>query len=345
MSIMTSDEQRERASRRLLEVPRLELSHAPTPIEELPRLRVALGGGPRILIKRDDYLGPGFGGNKVRKLEYLLAEAKRAGAEVVITCGGVKSNHARVTAALCARVGLECALVLNPAAIGYQGTEPASLHIDRLFGAKIHLIGSRLEREPMMESLAAHYRQQGKRVAVIPLGASVPAGALGLVRAAGEVEQQLAQRQLKVDLLYHCSSSGGTQAGLVAGQQIFPGLCRKVVGVSPDGTAAEIAETVSSIATGVGELLGIDNGEMRESIHVFDGYVGNGYGIPTPEGEEALRILAQTEGVLLDPVYTAKAMAGLIDQIRRGAIGEDQTVLFWHTGGQMALFYVPEDAA
>ena len=345
MSIMMNDEQRSRARGRLEEIPRLDLSHAPTPIEELPRLRAALGGGPRILIKRDDYLGPGFGGNKVRKLEYLLAAAKRDGAEVVITCGGVKSNHARVTAALCARVGLECALVLNPAAVSYAGSAPASLHVDRLYGAKVHLIGNRDEREPMMESLAARYRQEGRRVAVIPLGASVPEGALGLVRAAAEVEEQLAQRQVRVDRLFHCSSSGGTQAGLVIGREIFPGLADAVVGISPDGSAAEITATVAAIASGVARLLGVENAAPGAKISVDDRYLGDGYGIPSPAGAEALALVARTEGVLLDPVYSAKAMAGLIDQIRRGQIGDDQTVLFWHTGGQLALFYVPEDAA
>lgn len=340
-----NDEQRSRARGRLEEIPRLDLSHAPTPIEELPRLRAALGGGPRILIKRDDYLGPGFGGNKVRKLEYLLAAAKRDGAEVVITCGGVKSNHARVTAALCARVGLECALVLNPAAVSYAGSAPASLHVDRLYGAKVHLIGSRDEREPMMESLAVRYRQEGRRVAVIPLGASVPEGALGLVRAAAEVEEQLAQRQVRVDRLFHCSSSGGTQAGLVIGREIFPGLADAVVGISPDGSAAEITATVAAIASGVARLLGVENAALGAKISVDDRYLGDGYGIPSPAGAEALALVARTEGVLLDPVYSAKAMAGLIDQIRRGQIGDDQTVLFWHTGGQLALFYVPEDAA
>lgn len=345
MSSMMNDEQRSRARGRLEEIPRLDLSHAPTPIEELPRLRAALGGGPRILIKRDDYLGPGFGGNKVRKLEYLLAAAKRDGAEVVITCGGVKSNHARVTAALCARVGLECALVLNPAAVSYAGSAPASLHVDRLYGAKVHLIGSRDEREPMMESLAARYRQEGRRVAVIPLGASVPEGALGLVRAAAEVEEQLAQQQVRVDRLFHCSSSGGTQAGLVIGREIFPGLADAVVGISPDGSAAEITATVAAIASGVARLLGVENAALGAKISVDDRYLGDGYGIPSPAGAEALALVARTEGVLLDPVYSAKAMAGLIDQIRRGQIGDDQTVLFWHTGGQLALFYVPEDAA
>lgn len=345
MSSMMNDEQRSRARGRLEEIPRLDLSHAPTPIEELPRLRAALGGGPRILIKRDDYLGPGFGGNKVRKLEYLLAAAKRDGAEVVITCGGVKSNHARVTAALCARVGLECALVLNPAAVSYAGSAPASLHVDRLYGAKVHLIGSRDEREPMMESLAVRYRQEGRRVAVIPLGASVPEGALGLVRAAAEVEEQLAQRQVRVDRLFHCSSSGGTQAGLVIGREIFPGLADAVVGISPDGSAAEITATVAAIASGVARLLGVENAALGAKISVDDRYLGDGYGIPSPAGAEALALVARTEGVLLDPVYSAKAMAGLIDQIRRGQIGDDQTVLFWHTGGQLALFYVPEDAA
>jgi len=338
---MMNDELRARAIERLAAIPRLALSHGQTPIEELPRLRAALGRSPRILMKRDDWLGPGFGGNKVRKLEYLLAQAQADGVELAITCGGIKSNHARVTAGLCAKIGMRCVLVLNPAATGYEGLEPASLRVDRLYGAEIHLIGSRAERESTMVRLAESFRADGVRVMTIPLGASVPLGAIGFVRAAEEVAGQLALEGIEADYLYHCSSSGGTQAGLAFGRQLFPGLAREVVGVSPDGSVAEINGLVGPIMRGVGDLLGVPAGEIDERITVLDGYIGEGYGIPTAAGEEATELLARTEGVLLDPVYTAKAMAGLLDAIRSGRIGEDQTVLFWHTGGQMALFYVP----
>lgn len=337
-----NEDLRQNAIAKLQAIPRLHLSHSPTPIEELPRLRAALGGGPRILIKRDDYLGPGFGGNKVRKLEYLLAQAKAEGAEVAITCGGVKSNHARVTAALCARVGIHCVLVLNPAAVNYEGLHPASLYADRLFGAEVHLIKSRVEREATMEALAEKFRAEGRKTAVIPLGASVPLGAIGFVRAAEEAAGQLAQKSVAVDYLFHTSSSGGTQAGLVAGRQIFPSLARQIVGVSPDESSNYIAELVGGIIRGVGELLELPAGALDEQVTVLDEYLGEGYGIPTPEGQAALELLARTEGIVLDPVYTAKAMSGMLDWIRQGRLSEDETILFWHTGGQLALFYVPE---
>lgn len=339
---MMTNDLRAQAIDRLNSIPRLAASCGPTPIEELPRLRAALGRAPRILIKRDDYLGPGFGGNKVRKLEYLLAEAQAAGATVVITCGGVKSNHARVTAALCARLGLRCELVLNPAAVMVEGLEPASLRLDRLYGARLHL-RTRAEREATMARLAADYQRAGERVVTIPLGASVPGGALGLVRGAGEAAAQLRELGVEVDALYHCSSSGGTQAGLLVGQQLFAGLAREVIGVSPDGTVAEIAATVAGIVRGVGELLGLPPSTLDERAVVLADYVGAGYGLPTPEGEAALELLARTEGIILDPVYTAKALAGLLDRIRRGLITPEQTVLFWHTGGQLALFYAPKE--
>lgn len=338
---MINAQQKAEALRKLQSFTRLRLSQRPSPIEELPRLRAALGGGPRILMKRDDYLGPGFGGNKIRKLEYLLGAAKQDGAEVVITCGGVKSNHARITAALCARLGLECRLVLNPAAVSYPQLEPASLRADRLYGARIHLVADRVERQTELERLARELRAAGRRVLTIPLGASVPLGAIGFVEAAEEAAAQLAEMGVEVNSLYLCSSSGGTQAGLIVGRELFPGLADEVIGVSPDGTRNEITRVVTEIARGAGELLGLPPGSDGR-VEVVDDFVGQGYGIPTQAGEEALELLARTEGVLLDPVYTAKAMAGLIDRIRSDQIEHDQTVLFWHTGGQLAIFYAPE---
>ncbi len=333
-----------RAVRRLLAVPHLNYGFYPTPIEELPRLRKALGGGPRLFIKRDDYTGPGLGGNKVRKLEYVLAQAVAEGAEVVITIGSLNSNHARITAAMCARSGLHCILVLNAAAPTESSDrfKPASLCLDEMFGAEIHLVSSRQERAPTMAAIAESLRGAGKRVAEIPLGASVPLGALGYVRAVQEAAAQLATMGARVDYIFHSSSSGGTMAGLVAGCQLFGLDHVQLIGISPDDPAPSISAEVGRIIRGVGELLGLPAGALRDEVTILDEYTGSGYGVPTPESEEAIKLLARAEGILLDPVYTAKAMAALIDWVRRGKLTERETVLFWHTGGQVAMFYTPQ---
>jgi D-cysteine desulfhydrase family pyridoxal phosphate-dependent enzyme len=327
----------QRARDRHASIARVGCGHYPTPIEELPRLRKALGASaPRILIKRDDYTGAGFGGNKVRKLEYLLARARTDGAEVVITSGGLRSNHARVTAALCARLGLRCILVLNPAAMVPEGLSPANLTLDRLYGAELIRVADRQERASTMEAVAARLRSEGLKVEIIPLGGSVPLGALGFVRAVAEAKAQLEAAGDKIDYLFHATSSGGTQAGILAGLQLFEWRDVADVGVSPDDPAESIAAEVRRIVQGVGELLGV--GLDAEPV-VLDQYVGQGYGVPSKEGEEALQLLARTEGIVLDQVYTAKAMAGLLDWIRSGKLKADDTVLFWHTGGQLGLFY------
>ncbi|MDX2034631.1 MAG: D-cysteine desulfhydrase family protein [Blastocatellia bacterium] len=321
----------------------MNFGHYPTPIEELPRLREALGAGaPRIFIKRDDYTGPGFGGNKVRKLEYVLAKAQAEGAEVAVSCGGEKSNHARVTAAICARLGLRCVLVLNPAAVRYDGLTPASLAADHWFGAETIRVANRDERIAMLDATAARLRAEGRKVAVIPLGGSIPLGAMGFVRGVRETLAQLDAMNAAIRWVFHSSSSGGTQAGILAGAQLFGWEGVQVLGVSPDDPAEAIGAEVGRIVRGVGEMLGV---ELDERARVLDQYAGDGYGIPSPQGEEALALLARTEGIVLDPVYTAKAMAALLDWIRRGDIGPEENVLFWHTGGQLALFYVPEHPA
>lgn len=329
----------ERARAVLSTTQRLDCGHYPTPIEEMRRLREALGGGPSLFIKRDDYTGPGFGGNKVRKLEYVLAAALSEGADTVITTGGEKSNHARVTAALAARFGLRPILVLNVAVggAGEKGLKPASLWLDELYGAEIHRVERREERAPEMARIAERLQLAGRRAVEIPLGASIPLGALGYVRAASEAAGQLSAIGVRPDYIFHSSSSGGTQAGLSAGAQLF-GLPGEIIGVSPDDPSESIAGTVASIVRGVGELLSLDEDALDESATVLDEYIGPGYGVMTPEAEEAIELLARTEGIVLDPVYTAKAMAALIDWIRRGRIGEEETVLFWHTGGQLAFF-------
>jgi D-cysteine desulfhydrase family pyridoxal phosphate-dependent enzyme len=321
-------------------VPRLNYGNYPTPIEEASRFREALGhGAPRVFIKRDDYTGPGFGGNKVRKLEYVLAKAVADGAEVSITSGGVKSNHARVTAAMCARLGLRCVLVLNSAAVTHEGLKPASLVVDELFGAEVVRVSKREERATMVESVAERLRGEGKNVAVIPIGASIPLGALGFVRAVQETKVRLEEMNTRIDYIFHSSSSGGTQAGIVAGCQLFGWQGVKVVGVSPDDPSASISEEVGKIIRGVGDMLGA---QLSEDVTVLDEYIGAGYGVPSAQGDEAIEMLARTEGVILDPVYTAKAMAALIDWVRKGKLTENDNVVFWHTGGQLALFYAPE---
>lgn len=340
---MMTDQEISEAIKNLNSLRRLGYGNYPTPIEEAPRLREALvreyGASPRILIKRDDYTGPGFGGNKVRKLEYVLAGAIASGVDVAITTGGVKSNHARVTAAMCARAGLRCVLVLNRAAIEYDGLEPASLQLDRLYGAEVVRVEHRDERAPTMESIAARLRAEGRRVEVIPLGASIPLGAVGFVRAIGELKSQLEASGLRIDHLFHCSSSGGTQAGIVAGAQIYGLDDVEVVGISPDDSSDAIGAEVGRIIEGIGDLLG--TGSLDRHVIVDDGYVGEGYGIPSAESVTATELLARTEGIVLDPVYTSKAMAGLIDRIRERRIDPASNVLFWHTGGQLAHFYVP----
>lgn len=336
---MTNQHQQQ-ALNRLAQIPRLEFGHYPTPIEELLRFRQFLGANaPRIFIKRDDYTGPGFGGNKVRKLEYLLAKAVADGADVAISCGGVKSNHARVTAAMCARVGLRCVLVLNQAAVMYEGLNPASLVADQMFGAEIIRVANREERIATMQSETERLKNEGHNVAEIPLGGSVPLGALGFVRAVGEAKTQLDAMNLRIDAIFHSSSSGGTQAGILSGLQLHGLDGVNDIGVSPDDSSESIGGEVAQVIRGVGELLGV---ELDNRATVLDEYTGDGYGIPSPEGEEALALLARAEGVVLDPVYTAKAMAALMDWVRNGKFGKDDNVLFWHTGGQLALFYSPD---
>ena len=338
---MTMEQSRiERAIGRFNSIPYLNYGVYPTPIEEASRFREALGGGaPRVFIKRDDYTGPGFGGNKVRKLEYVLAKAMADGVEVAVTSGGLKSNHARVTAAMCARIGLRCVLVLNSAAVTYEGLKPASLAVDELLGAEVVRVASREERATTVESVAESLRGEGKKVAVIPIGASIPLGALGFVRAVEETKSRLEAIDTRIDYVFHSSSSGGTQAGIVAGCQLFDWRGVKVVGVSPDDPSASISAEVGKIIRGVGEALGA---QLSEDVTVLDDYVGAGYGIPSAQGDEAIELLARTEGVIIDPVYTAKAMAALIDWVRKGKLTENDNVMFWHTGGQLALFYVPE---
>lgn len=304
---------------------RVPLLSAPTPVEEMSRLRVALGGGPRLLVKRDDAIPFGFGGNKVRKLEFVVADALAAGADVLVTVGGVQSNHARATAATAAKLGLGCVLVLN-------GSPPeratANAVLDRLLGARIEYIPSRAERRAASDEVMARLRAEGRRPYFVPLGASTSLGALGFVSAVDELVDQ----GVVPDVIVHAGSSGGTQAGLVAGFALH-GLSTRVIAVSADDPADSVAATVRDIIRGIDGLSGFDG-----PIEVDDGHVGAGYGVPTEASRSAQELAARTEALFVDHTYTAKALGALVTYVRDGRFDANQTVLFWHTGGQVGLF-------
>ena len=316
----------------LASLPSAGLGVHPTPVEEMARLRAALGGGPRLLVKRDDALPFGFGGNKVRKLDVVAAQARDEGADTLLTTGGVQSNHARATAATAARLGMRCILVLS----GARPERPtANALLDGLLGAEVEYVASRLERATALRAAADRLRAEGRRPFEIPLGASTPMGAMAYARAVGELAFQVPPP----DVIVHSSSSGGTQAGLVAGCALH-GLATRVVGISADEASPALKAVIGELLAGVDATLGTAGrvGAAAARLEVDDAFVGDGYGIPTAASREALELAARTEALLLDPTYTAKAMAGLVAYVRDARFRPDQTVLFWHTGGQVGLF-------
>jgi 1-aminocyclopropane-1-carboxylate deaminase/D-cysteine desulfhydrase-like pyridoxal-dependent ACC family enzyme len=327
-----------RALQTLTAIARQQFGFYPTPLEELGRLRVELGArAPRLLVKRDDYTGFALGGNKVRKLEYELAPERVRDADVIVTSGGIGSNHARVTAAAAARLGVRCVLVLN----GTPQTPPrGNALLQRLFGAEIIQVGSREERTTRVAEVAQQLREDGQNVVVVPLGASTPQGALGYVRAADELCEQLRTVQLDAGHLwiFVSASSAGTLAGLILGLQLADLEHVRLVGVSPDDSADQIRNTARTIAEGSAGILGYSLTLPENSPIITDDYVGPGYGIPTKQSDEAITLFAQTEGIVLDPVYSAKTAAALIDWTRRGNFSPHDTVIFWHTGGWPAIF-------
>lgn len=316
-----------------MSLPRVTLAPHPTPIDTLTRLRSALGPScPSLYMKRDDLLSFGMGGNKVRKLQTVLAEATAAGADTLITCGGLQSNHCRVTAAAGAALGMHVVLVVNGTQ-QYRATGNALL--DQLFGAEVHYTSSREERASTMEAVASDLAGAGRRPFVIPLGASTPTGAAGFALGI----QEVLASGLRPDVILHSSSSGGTQAGLIAGCALF-GLKARVVGISADEPSASLAATIRAIVESLADRLGGSRASLGadRDIVVDDGFVGEGYGVPTDASREALTLVARHEGIVLDPVYTAKAMAGLIERVRQNSFSTADHILFWHTGGQVGLF-------
>jgi L-cysteate sulfo-lyase len=319
-------------------MPSVPLAATPSPLEPLTRLREALGpDAPPLFVKRDDLLAFAMGGNKVRKMQTVAAEALAAGADTLITCGGVQSNHARVTAAAGAVLGLNVILILNrPAGSDVRvDDDRGNARLDRLFGAEIRYVDSREARAPAMEDTAARVRHAGGRPFIVPLGASTPAGAIGFARGVAEI----ASAGLKPDVIVHSTSSGGTQAGLIAGCALF-GLRARVIGISADDPPSTLAPVITGILTGVAARLGAKPASvgLDRDPEIDDRWVGEGYGVATAESRTATELLARREGIVLDPVYTAKAMAGLVARIRAGEFTRDQTILFWHTGGLPGYF-------
>jgi L-cysteate sulfo-lyase len=322
----------------LARFPRRFLAHLPTPLERLDRLSAELGG-PEIWIKRDDCTGLSTGGNKTRKLEFLMAEAELEGADMVITQGATQSNHARQTAAFAAKLGMACHLLLEDRT---GSNDPnyktnGNVLLDALHGATMETRPGGLDMNAEMEAVAERFRAEGRRVYTIPGGGSNPTGALGYVNCAFELLGQLNDRALAVDHIVHATGSAGTQAGLVTGLKACnAGIPLLGIGVRAPRPRQE--ENVFALAAKTAEKLGCAGVVAREDVVANTDYVGDGYGIPTEGGLEAIRMFAELEGILLDPVYSAKGAAGMIDLIRKGHFPKDARIVFLHTGGAAALF-------
>ena len=309
-------------------IPRIRFAHLPTPIEDLPRLSKVLGG-PQVLVKRDDQTGLAFGGNKTRKLEFLIAEAQTQGADMLLSAGALQSNHCRQTAAAAARFGFACTLVL----VGEPPARPsANLLLDGLFGAQI-IWTDKFHRDEALQATFEAARRQGKRPYLVPYGGSNSTGALGYVYAMEEFINQ----GIQADWIVFASSSGGTQAGLILGARLF-GYSGKILGISVDEPLRNLQIHAAQLASATSERLGPRIEFVPDDVLVNDGYASPGYGVLTEAERTAIRLFARCEGLLLDPVYTGRAAAGLLDLIRKGFFKKDDTILFWHTGGQPALF-------
>jgi D-cysteine desulfhydrase len=313
----------------VINISRLHFAHLPTPIESLPRLSKTLGG-PRLLIKRDDQTGLAFGGNKTRKLEFLVAEARDWGAKMLITGGALQSNHCRQTAAAAARFGFDCILVLT----GDKPEQPsANLLLDQLFGAQAVYAADRKDRDRILQQTFDHAAEKGMKPYLVPYGGSSPTGALGYAFAVKEFMEQ----NVHADWIVFATSSGGTHAGLVLGQRVF-GYEAKVLGISIDESEEWLRTHVSELASLASEKLGTRIEFTPADVWANAEFCRAGYGVLTEPEREAIHLFAKHEGLLLDPVYTGRAAAGMIDLIRKGFFKEDETVLFLHTGGQPALF-------
>lgn len=316
--------------------PTVRFTEGATPLEYLPRLSAHLGG-PAIFIKRDDLTGLTGGGNKARKLEYLAADALAKGADTLIGLGATQSNHARQTAAAAARLGLHCVLLLERRLEGQREEyyNAGNALLNRILGATLcDEVPAGSDMAAAAAQLEAELVAQGRKPYVVPGGGSNALGAMGYVGCSQEIRVQSAGLGIKVHAIVHAASSGGTQAGLIAGLGAHRGTT--VRGYSVRLEATRMADIVRTIAQETAALLRAPVEELGE-IEIDDSHIGSGYGIPTPEALDAIRMLGRLEGILLDPVYTGKAMAGLISDINAGRFSRGQNVVFLHTGGAAAL--------
>lgn len=322
--------------------PRQRLAHLPTPLEPMERLSKHLGGA-NLWIKRDDCTGLSSGGNKTRKLEFLMGDALAKGADTIITQGAIQSNHARQTAAAAARLGLECHLLLEDRTGNNSPdyTLNGNVLLDRLHGASLSKRPSGADMNAEMEALAADLRAKGKKPYVIPGGGSNPVGALGYANCALELVAQANERGLKIDHVVHATGSAGTQAGFVAGLAAINANI-PVLGIGVRAPKEKQEQAVFDLAVRTADYMGAPGVVKREHIVANSDYVGPGYGLPTDGMAEAVKLLARFEGILLDPVYTGKGMAGLIDLVRKGFFLKDSNVVFLHTGGSAGLFAYPD---
>jgi D-cysteine desulfhydrase len=322
----------------LAKFPRRRYTEGRTPIEKLSRLSEELSG-PSIYMKRDDLLGLAGGGNKTRKLEFLVAEALAQEADTLITCGAVQSNHCRLTLAAAVKEGLKCRLVLEERVTGsYNPKSGGNNFLFRLMGVeKITVVPGGSDMTAAMQAVADDVAGEGRKAYVIPGGGSNPVGATGYVACAEEILGQTFELGIHIDRIICASGSAGTHAGLVTG---FYGNNSNipVIGINVSRTKADQEELVFDLVQRTANHVGVNSAIPREAVVCFDEYVGPGYSLPTPAMAEAVRMLARLEGVLIDPVYTGKAMAGLIDLVRKGSLDQKENILFIHTGGSPALY-------
>jgi 1-aminocyclopropane-1-carboxylate deaminase/D-cysteine desulfhydrase-like pyridoxal-dependent ACC family enzyme len=316
-------------------LPRVRLGHLPTPMEEAPRLAKRLGG-PRLFLKRDDCTGVLFGGNKTRHNEFLLADALHQGADVLVWGAGVQSNNCRQTAASCAKLGLECHLYLTRAT--HNDDVQGNLLLDHLMGAKVHIVDKAMgpEMDDMLLAKAEELRRAGRRPYVWDRVKGRPIAAVSYALCMAEMAEDMRRLGVEPAAVYVCAA-GATGAGLVLGRALL-GLSWRVRLICPIRWPWRVAEDMAEVANASAVLLGLPHRVTPADIDASEDYVGPAYGAVTKEGREAIDLMARSEGVLLDPAYTAKAMAGLIDDIRRGRLPQDRAVVFLHTGGTPAVF-------
>lgn len=326
----------------LAKFPKVRLGHLPTPLEPMDRLSEILGG-PRLWVKRDDCTGLSSGGNKTRKLEFLMADAQSKGADTIITQGATQSNHARQTTAAAAKLGMECHILLEDRTGSNDNNYilNGNVLLDRLHGASVSKRSGGTDMNLEMQDFADALIEKGKKPYIIPGGGSNPIGALGYVNCARELTEQASEIGLKIDALVHATGSAGTQAGLVTGLAAIQSSIH-LLGIGVRAPKDKQEQMVFDLAQKTADYLDTGMEIERDKVRAICDYVGAGYGLPTDGMIKSVKLLAQSEGLLFDPVYSGKGLDGLIDQIKKGYFAGMDNVVFLHTGGSAALFGYPE---